>query len=115
MQAYMSVALNHLLQWVDKGTVPPKADRIMKEGTAMALDDRGNPRGGIRSPYVDFPIAKYAVHAPEERAVAEGITDERRHPSQACPLWTRTSVRRQQTATARRRGELLTTLRRFVR
>ena len=66
MQAYMSVALNHLLQWVDKGTVPPKADRIMKEGTAMILDERGNPRGGVRNPYVDFPIAKYAV--PNEAA-----------------------------------------------
>ncbi len=66
MQAYMSVALNYLLQWVDKGTVPPKADRIIKEGTAMALDDRGNPRGGVRNPYVDFPIAKYAV--PNEAA-----------------------------------------------
>jgi hypothetical protein len=67
MQAYMSVALNHLLQWVDKGTVPPKADRIIKDGAAMALDERGNPRGGIRNPYVDFPIAKYAV--PNEAAV----------------------------------------------
>ena len=29
LAAYMSVALNHLWQWVDKGTVPPKADRIL--------------------------------------------------------------------------------------
>src|SRR5215471_9715518 len=32
MQAYMSVALNYLFQWVDKGIAPPKADRIEKTG-----------------------------------------------------------------------------------
>jgi hypothetical protein len=67
MQAYMSVALYHLLQWVDKGVVPPKADRIQKDGAAMSLDESGNPKGGVRNPYVDFPIAKYAV--PNEAAV----------------------------------------------
>src|SRR5262245_34598356 len=61
MQAYMSIALNYLFQWVDKGTLPPKADRIVKDGAAMALDEHGNPRGGIRSPYVDSPVTKYAV------------------------------------------------------
>jgi hypothetical protein len=39
----------------------------VKDGTAMALDERGNPRGGVRNPYVDFPTAKYAV--PNEAAV----------------------------------------------
>lgn len=67
MQAYMSVALYHLYNWIDKGISPPKADRVMKENGAMALDDRGNPRGGIRSPYVDVPTARYAV--PNEAAV----------------------------------------------
>ena len=61
MQAYMSVALNYLYQWVDKGVAPPKADRIVKEGTAMAVDASGNPKGGIRNPYVDVPVAKYGV------------------------------------------------------
>ena len=61
LQAYMSVALDYLYQWVDKGKAPPKADRIVKEGAAMAVDERGNPRGGIRSPYVDVPVTKYGV------------------------------------------------------
>jgi hypothetical protein len=67
MAAYMSVALNHLWQWVDKGTVPPKADRILvdrnvaNDGSLMALDEHGNPRGGIRNPYVDVPAKKYGV------------------------------------------------------
>jgi len=67
MQAYMSIALNYLFQWVDKGVLPPKAERIVKDGAAMALDENGNPRGGIRSPYVDSPVTKYAV--PNEGAV----------------------------------------------
>jgi hypothetical protein len=67
MQAYMSVALYHLLNWVDKGITPPKADRVMKDGGAMVLDERGNPRGGVRNTYVDVPTAKYAV--PNEAAV----------------------------------------------
>jgi hypothetical protein len=67
MAAYMSVALNHLWQWVDKGTVPPRADRMWvdrneaNDGSLMALDEFGNPRGGIRNTYVDVPVKKYAV------------------------------------------------------
>jgi hypothetical protein len=61
MQAYMSVALNYLYQWVDKGVAPPKADRIAKDGAAMAVDTNGNPKGGIRNPYVDVPVTKFGV------------------------------------------------------
>jgi hypothetical protein len=67
MAAYMSVALDHLWKWVDKGVVPPRADRILLDrnagidGSLMALDAFGNARGGIRNPYVDIPAKKYAV------------------------------------------------------
>jgi hypothetical protein len=73
MSAYMSVALHHLVQWIDKGTVPPRADRMLvdrntaNDGSLVALDEFGNPKGGIRSPYVDVPVAKYGV--PNEGAV----------------------------------------------
>jgi hypothetical protein len=60
-QAYMSVALHYLYQWVDKGVPAPKADRVVKDGASVALDERGNWKGGIRSPYVDVPFAKYAA------------------------------------------------------
>ncbi|HEY3044800.1 MAG TPA: alpha/beta hydrolase domain-containing protein [Vicinamibacterales bacterium] len=65
--AYMSVALDHLWKWVDRGLVPPRADRILvdrttdNDGSLMALDESGNARGGIRNPYVDVPAKKYAV------------------------------------------------------
>jgi hypothetical protein len=67
MAAYMSVALNHLWQWVDKATVPPRADRILvdrnvaHDSSLMALDEYGNAKGGIRNPYVDVPVKKYGV------------------------------------------------------
>jgi hypothetical protein len=67
VQAYMSVALDHLLKWVDKGTVPPRAPRILldrdvsNDGSMMALDANGNPLGGIRTVYVDVPTVKYVI------------------------------------------------------
>ena len=67
VQAYMSVALDHLFKWVDTGTVPPRAQRILldrdqsNDGSMMALDEHGNPKGGIRTTYVDVPTAKYAI------------------------------------------------------
>jgi hypothetical protein len=70
VQAYMSVALDHLLAWVDKGSVPPRADRIwldrnqFNDGSMMALDENGNPRGGIRTTYVDVPTVKYVIRPP---------------------------------------------------
>ena len=66
LQAYMSVALNHLFAWADKGVAPPRADRIWldrsdADGSPMALDEIGNPRGGVRSPYVDVAVVKYKI------------------------------------------------------
>jgi hypothetical protein len=67
MAAYMSVALYHLWQWIDKGTVPPHGDRIYMDyntdgdGSLMALDEYGNVKGGIRTTYVDFPLNKIGV------------------------------------------------------
>jgi len=65
--AYHSVSLDYLLQWVDKGTAPPHAERFLmdrnaaNDGSLMALDEYGNPKGGIRNPYVDVPVARYQV------------------------------------------------------
>jgi hypothetical protein len=67
LAAYMSVALNHLWHWVDKGTAPPHADRYYVDfntdgdGSLLALDEAGNVKGGIRNPYVDVPAAKFGV------------------------------------------------------
>jgi len=67
LAAYMSVAMNHLWQWLDKGTLPPHADRIYMDyntegdGSLMALDEFGNVKGGIRTTYVDVPASKIGV------------------------------------------------------
>jgi hypothetical protein len=74
-QAYFAVGLHHLLQWVDKGVKPPHAERIwldrdeQNDGSRMALDEQGNPRGGIRSPYVDVPVVKYSIRPPAANPV----------------------------------------------
>jgi hypothetical protein len=53
-----------LFRWVEDGTAPMRADRIETErvGTVsdIARDDVGNALGGVRSPYVDVPLASYA-------------------------------------------------------
>jgi hypothetical protein len=67
LAVYMSVALNHLFAWVDKGTLPPHADRYYvdyntdNDGSMLALDVFGNVKGGIRNPYVDVPAKSYGV------------------------------------------------------
>ncbi|MDG2090468.1 MAG: alpha/beta hydrolase domain-containing protein [Gammaproteobacteria bacterium] len=66
-EAYFSVALHHLLEWVDNGTVPPRAPRILMDNyvenddSLMLLDSNGNPYGGIRNPYVDLAAYKYTM------------------------------------------------------
>jgi hypothetical protein len=59
--AMMAMGLDHLIQWVDKGIVPPRADRIVVENGAIVLDEHGNAKGGVRNTYVDVPVAKYGV------------------------------------------------------
>jgi Alpha/beta hydrolase domain len=69
-QAYMSVGLHHLFQWVDRGVAPPRGERMWtdrndyNDGSPMVLDVHGNPRGGIRNTYVDIPTAKYTIRPP---------------------------------------------------
>jgi Alpha/beta hydrolase domain len=79
MGVMMSVALDKLFTWVDKGVEPPHADRYYvdfnpdnkpeldrKMGTLLALDEFGNVKGGIRNTYVDVPTKSF--HAPNEGA-----------------------------------------------
>jgi hypothetical protein len=73
--ALMSVGLHHLIQWADKGIVPPHGEFITVENGAIYLDEYGNAKGGVRNTYVDVPIATYGVpntarpgFAPETRA-----------------------------------------------
>jgi len=64
--AFMSVGLDHLVGWVDAGTLPPQGEKLRldhdaRDGSPLALDAFGNATGGIRNTYVDFPLVRYGV------------------------------------------------------
>lgn len=80
IDAYTSVALHHLLQWVDQGIAPPRAPRVImdlfvdNDGSLMQLDEYGNPLGGIRNVYVDLPTVKYTmVNEPNPDSTGPGL------------------------------------------
>jgi len=62
-ELYRAAAI-HLIAWVTKGVAPPKGARIEIANGAIARDEFGNAKGGIRSPYVDVPTVRYIASAP---------------------------------------------------
>jgi hypothetical protein len=52
-------ALDHLVRWVLEGVAPPSAPRLELDDTGADFhkDGRGNVLGGIRTPWVDAPVA----------------------------------------------------------
>ena len=65
--AFTALALNHLVEWITRGKVPPRAPPIAVDrntagdGSHLALDEHGNATGGVRNVWVDVPIAAYGV------------------------------------------------------
>jgi hypothetical protein len=57
-------AFANLDQWVRKGTAPPRADRIQTKDASLVMDEFGNALGGVRSPFVDVPVATYTTSSP---------------------------------------------------
>lgn len=62
------MGLEHLLDWVAYGIVPPHAPYIavnpgdqVIDGTRVTLDQNGNATGGIRTTYLDVPIFRYTI------------------------------------------------------
>jgi hypothetical protein len=54
-----NAALRNLDEWVRKGTAPPRAEPIAVENGKPVLDEYGNVKGGVRSPYVDVPTSTW--------------------------------------------------------
>jgi len=53
-------AFTNLDRWVEAGTPPPRAGRIVGTSAKFtAKDEFGNALGGVRTPYVDVPVATY--------------------------------------------------------
>ncbi|HSB95286.1 MAG TPA: alpha/beta hydrolase domain-containing protein [Spongiibacteraceae bacterium] len=56
----VSAAFAALQNWIATGTAPANAQRLQTAGSpaAYVYDNLGNVLGGVRTPYVDVPIAK---------------------------------------------------------
>lgn len=76
MWALAGAALANLHAWIVDGTPPPRAERLVHldqpdagphgeraDAVALERDEHGNAVGGIRTPYVDVPIARYYPHS----------------------------------------------------
>ena len=68
MTYVFDAAFVSLDQWVRKGTAPPRGAYIeLKNAGAsdasVALDEYGHGKGGVRSPYVDVPVATYFTNS----------------------------------------------------
>jgi Alpha/beta hydrolase domain len=61
MHFVLHAAIDHLDRWVRGAGPPPSADRLVvrdgTDGPTFVLDEHGNARGGVRSPWVEVPIA----------------------------------------------------------
>ena len=54
-----SSAIHQLDRWVRTGRTPRATPRYEFAGAALAVDEHGNTRGGIRLPPVEVPVATY--------------------------------------------------------
>jgi hypothetical protein len=54
----VKASLHALERWVRLGIPPTRAPRLQLSGEEFVVDELGNVRGGIRTSYVDAPIAK---------------------------------------------------------
>ncbi|OBK35499.1 hypothetical protein A5658_08935 [Mycobacterium sp. 1245111.1] len=54
----LQAALSQLRGWVREGRLPPSGEPIEMIGEQPALDEHGIARGGVRTPWVDVPIAR---------------------------------------------------------
>ena len=56
-------SLRNLIEWIDEGIAPPSAPRIelAADGRTVVRDERGNAVGGVRTSYLDVPVATYGA------------------------------------------------------
>lgn len=65
--AFVRGALVRLFRWAEQGVAPPTAERIdlatLGTISEAKVDEYGNAVGGVRSPFLDVPLARYEVHS----------------------------------------------------
>jgi hypothetical protein len=59
--AFTALGLNYLIAWIAEGKAPPHAPPITVENGAIAVDEYGNAKGGVRNVFVDVPLATNGV------------------------------------------------------
>jgi Alpha/beta hydrolase domain len=58
-----AMGLDHLVRWVDEGTVPPEAERLdVGPDGFFTRDEHGNTRGGVRCVQLDVPHSTYRAN-----------------------------------------------------
>lgn len=64
---FVRAALRLLFEWVEDTLPPPRAARISMHRAGPVSEARvdryGNPLGGVRSPHLDVPLARYEAHS----------------------------------------------------
>jgi hypothetical protein len=77
--AFTALALNYLADWITAGKTPPHASPIAvdqntaNDGSALALDEYGNAKGGIRNVWVDVPTATNGVFGKGKTAAQDRL------------------------------------------
>ena len=66
-------ATSNLVAWVMTGVAPPRASVIQLADGEIVRDEFGNAKGGVRSPYVDMPTARYLAAARGQLGLQESI------------------------------------------
>ena len=69
----LQAALSHLCQWVRMGQPPPTAAPIELDDTdppQPVVDSNGLAQGGIRTPWVDVPIARTSGFGGDESVMS---------------------------------------------
>lgn len=62
----LQAAVDALHVWVRDGTPAPSAATLEFDGSALVTDGDGIARGGVRTPWVDVPVARTSGTAPDE-------------------------------------------------
>lgn len=70
VEYYICGLLEKLHEWSAEGKAPEECAPLTRRGDDLERDEHGNALGGLRSPYVDVPIAGYVASNPED---PEGI------------------------------------------
>jgi hypothetical protein len=66
----LQAALSQLHSWVSAGRPAPSGALIELDGDQPVLDDQGLARGGVRTPWVDVPIARTSGVGSDETTMA---------------------------------------------